>query len=75
MVVRRCSKIPAKQPIRLYGASRLFAVVRVGWCTTGVNELRETPNLPNERGQAILTLDVLSEFARSSCTSVLMVQW
>jgi hypothetical protein len=36
--VRSCSEIPAKQPIRLYVDSLLFAVVRVGWCTTGVNE-------------------------------------
>ena len=28
----------------------MFAAVRMGWCTTGVNELREPPNLPSERG-------------------------
>jgi hypothetical protein len=43
--VRRCSEMPAKRPIRLHNASRLFAIVRVGWCTTGVNELWQTLRL------------------------------
>jgi hypothetical protein len=37
---RACSplfKTPAKRPIPSGNVSRLFAVVRVGWCTTGVS--------------------------------------
>ncbi len=40
VVVRRCSKTPANKHIISSRLSCLFAVVRVGWCTTGVNELR-----------------------------------
>jgi hypothetical protein len=41
--VRPCSKIPAKQSIRFWHASRLFTVVRVGWCTTGVRQTKVYP--------------------------------
>ena len=34
--VRQCLKTPAKQRVFLLGSPRLFAVVRVGWCTNGV---------------------------------------
>ena len=37
VVVHRCSKMPVKQPIRLYKASQMFAVVRVGWRQIGVS--------------------------------------
>jgi Cys/Met metabolism PLP-dependent enzyme len=33
-----CSQIPAKGRFLLLDNSRLFVVVRVGWCTIGVNE-------------------------------------
>src|SRR5918998_5378705 len=42
--VRGCSERPAKQPSRLYEVSQVFAIVRVGWCTTGANVFqRNTP--------------------------------
>src|SRR5215212_8784244 len=41
--VRGCSKIPANYPIRLFDASPLFAVVRMGWCTTGVDDSQRKP--------------------------------
>jgi hypothetical protein len=40
VVVRRCSKTAANKHILSSRLSCLFVVVRVGWCTTGVNELR-----------------------------------
>jgi hypothetical protein len=40
VVVRRCSKTPANWRIFSEYVSCLFAVVRVGWCTTGVNKSR-----------------------------------
>src|SRR5918998_3286384 len=43
VVVRRCSKTPANKHILTSALSCLFAVVRVGWCTTGVSETRESP--------------------------------
>src|SRR5215217_406833 len=39
-IVRQCSKSAAKSRIYLQEYSCMFAVVRVGWCTTGVNETR-----------------------------------
>src|SRR5918995_6049429 len=44
--VRRCSKTPAKRPILSGNVPRLFAIVRVGWCTTGVNEPRHNIATP-----------------------------
>src|SRR4028118_913884 len=40
--VRCCSEIPAKSRIRLWKHSWMFAVVRVGWCTTGVHQPTRT---------------------------------
>src|SRR5215204_3120812 len=38
VAVRWCSEIPANKPILSGRLSWLFAVVRVGWCTTSVLE-------------------------------------
>jgi hypothetical protein len=38
--VRYCSENPVKRRISSEHVSCLFAVVRVGWCTTGVQEVR-----------------------------------
>jgi hypothetical protein len=40
VVVRRCSKTPANKHILSSRSSCLFADVRVGWCTTGVQDVR-----------------------------------
>jgi hypothetical protein len=40
VVVRRCSKTPANKHILSSRLSCLFADVRVGWCTTGVLDVR-----------------------------------
>ena len=40
-VVRRCSKIPANKHILSSRLSCVFVIIRMGWCTTGVNEPRE----------------------------------
>src|SRR5918997_4641434 len=43
--VRCCSERPAKSHICLRKYSPLLAIVRVGWCTTGVPQLRAAPRL------------------------------
>src|SRR5215211_1353765 len=49
VVVRWRSQIPAKWRIFLQTCSCLFAVVRVGWCTTGVQE-------PNRNASSLASL-------------------
>ena len=55
VAVRYCSEIPAKQPIRLYDASQLFAVVPVGWCTTGVFGVPRLACVPGQGRRAGLS--------------------
>jgi hypothetical protein len=44
VIVRHCSKTPAKWRFRIWRHSCLFAVVRVDWCATCVHQPREAHN-------------------------------
>jgi hypothetical protein len=52
--VRGCSEMPAKSHICLRKYPPLFTVVRVGWCTAGVPQLRATPRL-SRSAQALVS--------------------